>query len=90
MTLASALHAASASGAPCGRQAQCCAALGPAGIQASQLLWRLHNGGMPQRQPPVQLLHVGAADLDAAYSARGSAGAVAAASGIVSRYDTAA
>lgn len=65
-------------------------ALDPAGMQASQLLWRLRNGGTPQRQPPVQLLHVGAADLDAAYSARGSAGAAAAAPGIVSRCSAAA
>jgi hypothetical protein len=61
-----------------------------AGTQSSHLLWRLRNGGTPQRQPPVQALYIGAADLDSAYSSRGSAGAASAAPAIVSRYSIAA
>jgi hypothetical protein len=76
-----------------GRTATCSATaarssctFGNEGIQSSHLLWRLRNGGTPQRQPPVQILHIGAADLDTAYSSRGSAGAASAAPAIVSRY----
>lgn len=57
-----------------------------AGIQTDHLLWRLRNGGCPRRQPPVQLLYIGAGDLDSAFGGRGEAGAVAAAPAIVSRY----
>ena len=63
------------------------AGVSSAGDQSGNLLWRLRRGERQQRHTPlVTLVHIGAADLEAAFRSGGSAAAHSAVPGIVSRW----